>query len=643
MEPKRKHGGPDLGSGTGETAESIKQRGNEHFVAKRYAEAVQCYSRAIDITPANHLLFGNRSAAHGGVGAWSLAAADARTSVDLEPGYTKGFYRLAQALIEMDELAEAASAIEDGLRVDPANREIAALKKRIAVGRKDGKTGGKTATSAAAAAASRKGEGRLDLNRAGLYEDKKAPETTSPESAQPDEVRILKELFYSLRDSVASSGGGGGAGSLGKGGLRHELNGVFSKLIEPEQFRRIALSRLSDEERRRAPTSLLELLRTPIYASALENSLPQVVSRAASVLEAVKRRGKEQGDVMDIATEEALKPQVLQEAFAREVIGVITAVQATERAQAVLDKGQLASPTSVEASWDQLEGATVSDLSQRGKSFSVQDSFLGDEWVSPLLEDSLRFKATGKLHPLDLEREHGEMAWIEPDQLEHGYPVLHELVVNLHALAFELNLKEPGFRLSRPFQGSTMLLRLTERCRVPIRLDSVAGGAQTGHKISAVYFVGRCSTTTQGATHDKTSEGGVSQEYDVSASSGAAAGGQLKLYNIEATAPLAEGLDDSDSGGSGDGSPAAASSQGGESNDDGHKRGNGFGASDESEPEKGPSRQAVVLEPTADRLVLFRSGCVSTETLEVLGHGQEQYAVLFWMHGAKEEVGEAAG
>lgn len=30
-----------------------------------------------------------------------------------------GFYRLAQALIEMDELAEAASAIEDGLRVDP--------------------------------------------------------------------------------------------------------------------------------------------------------------------------------------------------------------------------------------------------------------------------------------------------------------------------------------------------------------------------------------------------------------------------------------------------------------------------------------------------------------------------------------------
>lgn len=54
---------------------------------------------------------------------------------------------------------------------------------------------------------------------------------------------------------------------------------------------------------------------------------------------------------------------------------------------------------------------------------------------------------------MDLEREHGEMAWIEADQLEYGYPALHELVANLHALAFELNLKEPGLRLSRPFQG----------------------------------------------------------------------------------------------------------------------------------------------------------------------------------------------
>lgn len=85
----------------------------------------------------------------------------------------------------------------------------------------------------------------------------------------------------------------------------------------------------------------------------------------------------------------------------------------------------------------------------------AKDSFLGHAWVDPLLEDSLRFKATGNLHPLDLERQHGEMAWVEADQLERGYPALQELVLNLHALAFELNLKEPGLRLARPFQGES--------------------------------------------------------------------------------------------------------------------------------------------------------------------------------------------
>eukprot|EP00752_Nemacystus_decipiens_P003930 g3598.t1 len=588
MEPGSEHGVRDCRTAR-EIADSIKQRGNEHFVAKRYVEAIQCYTRAIDTTPANHLLFGNRSAAFGGLGDWKQAVADARTSIDLAPGYTKGFYRLAQALIEEGELVEAASAIEDGLRVDPANKEIAALKKRLTGGKKGGKKDGKTATSAAA---SGKADGGVKLSRAGLYDDKAPPETSRAESAEADEVRLLKELFSSLRDSVASSAGGG---SLGRGGFRHELNGVFSKLIEPEQFRRIALSRLSDEERSRAPSSLQDLLRTPIYASALENALPDVVSRAASVLDAVKRRGKEQGDVMDIVTEEALKPQVLQEAFAREVIGVITTVQASARAQAVLDKGRLASPTSEEASWDQLEQATVSDLSRRGKHFSVQDSFLGDEWVSPLLEDSLRFKATGKLHPLDLEHEHGEMAWIEADQLEYEYPALHALVENLHALASELNLKEPGLRLSQPFQGSTMLLKLTERCRVPVRLDSVAGGAQTGHKVSAVYFIGRCCTATGGgADKAKGRISEISDEYDVSGASDAGAGGQLRLQNIEvaAVAPVAEGLDDSGSRNISSGAPAAAHPLGkGENNDcggRGNKDGQGGGR-------RGSSTAAVVL------------------------------------------------
>ena len=43
-----------------------------------------------------------------------------------------GFYRLAQALIELDELVEAASAIEDGLRVDPGRcRAVGTRQKQL--------------------------------------------------------------------------------------------------------------------------------------------------------------------------------------------------------------------------------------------------------------------------------------------------------------------------------------------------------------------------------------------------------------------------------------------------------------------------------------------------------------------------------
>lgn len=201
-----------------------------------------------------------------------------------------------------------------------------------------------------------------------------------------------------------------------------------------------------------------------------------------------------------------------------------------------------------------------------------------------------------------------------------------------------------------------MLLRLTEGCRVPVRLDSVAGGVETGHKISAVYFVGRCTTGATAAAADVASTSPVPEE-DGLTGSGTSTGGQLKLRNMEAAAPLAEGVVDNSGGRSSGGSSTAASHQEGEANadnNDSSSNNSGKTAAALDHPPAPPPprtgtekrysllRQSVLLEPTADRLVLFRSGCVSTETLEVLGHGWEQYAVLFWMHGAKEGVGEVA-
>lgn len=193
-----------------------------------------------------------------------------------------------------------------------------------------------------------------------------------------------------------------------------------------------------------------------------------------------------------------------------------------------------------------------------------------------------------------------------------------------------------------------MLLRLTEGCRVPVRLDSVAGGAETGHKISAVYFIGR----TGGGGADE-SQQALSEE------SGAInAGGQLRLQNMETDPRLAEGVVGSSSG---SGSPVEGSppqdreevntttldrssntdmNGGGSAPDDlGFPSPRGGKGGEESAVRQG---EVVVLEPTADRLVMFRSDCVSTQTLEVLGREREQYAMLFWMHGARGGGGDVA-
>lgn len=85
--------------------------------------------------------------------------------------------------------------------------------------------------------------------------------------------------------------------------------------------------------------------------------------------------------------------------------------------------------------------------------FCFKDSFLGEGWAPVLLEDSVRFQWHGKLGPVGIEPKHGEMAWVETGELESKYPALHELVTCLHALPFELNLKEPNLSLARPFRG----------------------------------------------------------------------------------------------------------------------------------------------------------------------------------------------
>lgn len=190
-----------------------------------------------------------------------------------------------------------------------------------------------------------------------------------------------------------------------------------------------------------------------------------------------------------------------------------------------------------------------------------------------------------------------------------------------------------------------MLLRLREGCRLPAQLDSRVNGAPTGHKISCVYFVGCCNK-------DGNNIGSV--------------GGHFKLQNVEnppvdglvgerETSPILiprnvprDGRHTGESTASDmDSAPVFEGRLGIEAvgresavdrNDNGDCVSGAVGGSQNmcaTVPSSRCQAQSALVEPAADRLVLYRSDRVSAETLEVLGGDGEQYAVRFWMHTTK--------
>jgi tetratricopeptide (TPR) repeat protein len=84
-------------------SQSLKSAGNEHFVAKRHAEAVKAWTAAIELLklwslPVDAKLFSNRAAANLKLNKNVLAVADARLSAEADPGWWKAHWYLGQAL-----------------------------------------------------------------------------------------------------------------------------------------------------------------------------------------------------------------------------------------------------------------------------------------------------------------------------------------------------------------------------------------------------------------------------------------------------------------------------------------------------------------------------------------------------------------
>lgn len=88
-------------------ATELKDLGNKFFSARKYEEAVACYSKAIIKNPLIPTYFTNRALCYLKLQQWELACQDCRRALDMDSTSVKGHFFLGQALLELENYDEA--------------------------------------------------------------------------------------------------------------------------------------------------------------------------------------------------------------------------------------------------------------------------------------------------------------------------------------------------------------------------------------------------------------------------------------------------------------------------------------------------------------------------------------------------------
>ena len=97
--------------------DEMKQKGNECIRQKRYNEAVEYYTLALESNPASHTVYSNRSLAFNKLGRFDAALNDANKCVEISPNFARGYLRKCVALIGLSSYEEAKAAAEIGYKL----------------------------------------------------------------------------------------------------------------------------------------------------------------------------------------------------------------------------------------------------------------------------------------------------------------------------------------------------------------------------------------------------------------------------------------------------------------------------------------------------------------------------------------------
>jgi ankyrin repeat protein len=107
-----------------------KDKGNAFFKKSDYAQAVEAYTKGLEVDPTNHIIYSNRSACYHALKQNEACLKDAEICRRLVPHWLKGCFRLATARFALGMYEDAAVAAYEGLQIDKDNDELKSLLQR---------------------------------------------------------------------------------------------------------------------------------------------------------------------------------------------------------------------------------------------------------------------------------------------------------------------------------------------------------------------------------------------------------------------------------------------------------------------------------------------------------------------------------
>ncbi|KAF4136398.1 Tetratricopeptide repeat [Phytophthora infestans] len=119
-------------------ASGAKELGNKFFSRGSYLDAIECYTTALKLCPADEeyaynraVYFSNRAACLMRLGRTEESVDDCTQAVTLSPTYVKALLRRAEAFEKLDKLEEALADYDAVLKIDPTVRTAVKSHERL--------------------------------------------------------------------------------------------------------------------------------------------------------------------------------------------------------------------------------------------------------------------------------------------------------------------------------------------------------------------------------------------------------------------------------------------------------------------------------------------------------------------------------